>query len=287
MMTLTALTGHKQKILTVLGTGVALVVLTACAGQAPAASGNQNNSNVVPAGNNAAMYTGERSAQGMAGGYSYYDGRMTGISVAGMGRATAAPDMATINLGVEATRDTVQAARNDAAAAMNEVIEVLRQQGIADEDIQTSHFGINTRYDRNGQTITGFQVSNQLTVKVRDLDNVGPVIDEVVAAGGDLVRFQGISFSIADTKLLEQQARAAAVADLQAKAEELAELTDVPLGQLVSITEVGGAQPLDVPAMERAFAMDSAMPTPIMAGEMDVTITLQALYAIGSPQAEE
>ena len=280
------LTASHRKILAPLGMGLALIFLVACAGQSPTASGSQANANVAPVSNSAAyssLTPAERDALASASGYMTYEGRMTGISVTGMGQATGVPDMATINVGVEASRDTVQAARDDAAAAMGQVIEVLRQQGIEDRDIQTRYFSINTQYDREGQNVIGFQVSNQVTVKVRDLDNVGAVVDQVVAAGGDLTRFQGISFSIADTKPLERDAREAAVADLRAKAEQLAQLAGVPLGPLVSITETGGAMPLAV--RERSFmAMDAAASTPIMAGEMDVTITLQAVYAIGTAQ---
>jgi uncharacterized protein YggE len=207
-----------------------------------------------------------------------------GISVSGQGEASGAPDLATVSLGVEAVRDTVQAAREDAAAAMNQVIAVLRDRGIEDQDVQTSFFNIYPMYDRDGQNITGFQVSNQVTVKIRDLNAVGSIIDKVVAAGGNLTRFQGVSFSIESPKPLEEQARAAAVADLMAKANQLANLTSIQLGSLVSISESGGV-PDAMPVAERAaLAQDTASVTPIVPGEVDVRVNLEATFAIEQPE---
>jgi uncharacterized protein YggE len=197
------------------------------------------------------------------------------ISVSGRGEASGVPDLATVSLGVEAVGDTVQAAREDAAAAMNQVIAVLRDQGIEDRDIQTSFFNISPRFDRDGQNITGYQVSNQVTVKIRDLDAVGSIIDEVVAAGGDLTCFQGVSFSIEDPKPLEEQARAAAVADLTDKANQLANLTCIQLGTLVSISESSG-----FPRSFRSTAIETSIETPIVPGEAEVTVSLEATFAI-------
>jgi uncharacterized protein YggE len=284
---------RSKGFLTLVGLGVGLVSLMACS-QAPLAStgtADNNSGSPAPAVGAPAVQSGlngntaiNSSNGGFAQSFISSEGRMTGISVSGQGKASGVPDLATVTLGVEAVRDTVQAAREDAAAGMNQIIALLRDRGIEERDIQTSSFNIYPRYDRDGQTITGFHVSNQVTVKIRDLNTVGSIIDEVVAAGGNLTRFQGVSFSIEDPKPLEEQARAAAVADLTAKANQLADLTGVELGNLVSISESGGfPQPV---AVERAFfAADMASQTPIVPGEVDVMITLQATFAI-APQAE-
>ena len=131
------------------------------------------------------------------------------------------------------------------------------------------------------RVIIGFEVSNQLTVKVRDLDAVGEVIDAVTEGGGDLIRFQGINFTIEDPEDLQNQARTAALQDVMAKANQVATITGVQLGKLIHISETGGAPRIESIAMERmAFATAQAAPTPIMAGELDVVVTVQALYAI-------
>jgi uncharacterized protein YggE len=277
---------RSKRFLTLVGLGLGLVALAACS-QAPLASTSTGATDNTPAvGASAAQpgLSGNVSTNGNSAGFAQTvissDGHMMGITVRGQGEAAGAPDLATVNLGVEAFRDTVQAAREDAAAAMNQVIAVLRDRGIEERDIQTSSFNIYPRYDQNGQNITGFQVSNQATVKIRDLNALGSIIDEVVAAGGDLTRFQGVSFSIENPKPLEEQARAAAVADLTAKANQLASLTGVQLGRLVSISESGGF-PYPVPVAERgSAAQDAASATNIVPGEVQVMVTLNATFAI-------
>jgi len=277
---------RSKRFLTLVGLGLGLVALAACS-QAPLASTSTGASDNTPAVGAPATQPGRGgniSTNGSSAGFGQAvissDGHIMGITVSGQGEAIGAPDLATVNLGVEAFRDRVQAAREDAAAAMNQVISVLRDRGIEERDIQTSSFNIYPRYDQNGQNITGFQVSNQVTVKIRDLNALGNIIDEVVVAGGDLTRFQGISFSIENPKPVEEQARAAAVADLTAKANQLGSLTGVQLGRLVSISESGGF-PYPMPIAERAFAaQDAASSTNIVPGEVQVMVTLNATFAI-------
>ncbi len=119
-------------------------------------------------------------------------------------------------------------------------------------------------------------------MQVRDLENVGNIIDAVTEAGGDLIRFRGVNFSIEDTQALQEQARAAAVTDLQNKANQLADLTGIKLGAIVSLQETGGQAPLMVvnerAMMDKAFA--ASAPTQILGGELEVTVSLQAVYAL-------
>jgi uncharacterized protein YggE len=131
------------------------------------------------------------------------------------------------------------------------------------------------------QVIVGFQVTNQLTARVRDLDAVGGIIDDVAKAGGDLTRFQGVGFAIEDTQALQDQARAAAVADLLAKANQIASLAGVKLAAPFFITEAGGLSPF-ASGERLAFASPLAVPTPILGGEVEVVVTLQAAFDIAS-----
>ena len=131
------------------------------------------------------------------------------------------------------------------------------------------------------QVIIGYQVSNQLTVKLRDLEEAGSVIDEVTAAGGDLIRFNGINFTIDDTDVLQDQARITAIGDMMEKANQVANLTGVELGNLIHISETGGQPRVAFDSLERvSFATAKSAPTPIMGGELEVSVTVQALYAI-------
>ena len=260
----------------------------------------------------------EALAQLVQGSVAPSGNRASGIWVSGRGEATAAPDIATLTLGVEAFAKTVSEARGDGASAMSRVIDVLKASGIADRDIQTRFFNINARYttveatkcvdgggfeapkteqeilprgapvspDQNcvverQRVIQGYDVNNQLSVKVRALDSVGEIIDQVTAAGGDLIRFQGVSFSIEDVEALQSEARVAAVADLLAKARQVATLTGVELGSLVYITESGGPIVNQFARAESAaFATSSAL-TPIQSGELKVSVSLQASFEIG------
>ena len=136
-----------------------------------------------------------------------------------------------------------------------------------------------TQYE---QVLLGFQVTNQLTVKVRDLDTVGEVIDRVTDAGGDLTRFQSVSFTIEDAKGLQEQARSAAVEDLLAKAKQVAALAGVELGQLTYITESGGPVPVAFNTSRAVMAIAESAPTPILTGEKTVSVNVQGAFEINS-----
>ena len=252
-----------------------------------------------------------------------------GIVVSGSGRASAAPDLASLRLGVEAIEATVGEARTAAAVAMEGVMASVSEDGVEDKDVQTGYFSIQPRYtgreitrcvDADGDdmkeataessvimegpakvdatiepkaqdcfqeyrsVITGYEVSNNLTVLVRDLETVDDVIDGAVDAGGDNIRFNGLSFSLEDTTELETEARSAAVSNLEAKAAELASLAGVDLGKLVYLTETGGATP---PIVRAEFALaraaaDSAgsIATPISPGEVSVNVNVVGQYLI-------
>jgi uncharacterized protein len=208
-----------------------------------------------------------------------------GIWVNGQGEVKAVPDLATVWLGVEAEDITVAAAQEKAAAAMNEVMAALKNSGIADKDISTEQFSIQriTRwdYDREEETVTGYRVSNMVTAKIREIDQAGSIIDAVALAGGDFIRVNNISFSIDDPKAYQEDARALAVADAKAKAEDMASLAGVELGQATYISESGGYYPVvyrDYMAAEGA--VPAPAPTPIEPGELTISISVQIAYEI-------
>lgn len=244
------------------------------------------------------MMSGGMMPGGKSGGWMSYDdldwgagwvepyNGVQGIHVTGEGAARGAPDIAVISLGVEAVADTAAGARTSAAAAMSMVLDALDAAEIAEQDIQTQYFNISPRY-RNRQTgdewesvLTGYAVTNRLSVKVRELDNAGMVIDAVADAAGDLVRVDGINFAIEDDAELRDAAQAAAVADMQRQAERLAELSGVKLGRLVFLSE---ADYYPAPIIERSVALsadaDAAL-TPISAGELAVNASVQGIYLI-------
>jgi uncharacterized protein YggE len=209
------------------------------------------------------------------------DGQASGISVSATGVVSADPDTAVLSLGVSALRDTVRDARDDAADAMNDLLGSVRGNGVDDDDIRTTSFNISPEYDysRDERRIVGYRVTNQVSVTVRDIDRVADVIDEAVDAVGDVIQINGISFTAEDSDALLSDAREAAMVGAQAKAQELADLAGVTLGTPVAIAETssGGVPPVFYGA--RAFDVAEAA-TPIEAGQLDVSVTVQVTYAI-------
>ena len=214
-----------------------------------------------------------------------------GIWVDGLGSVSVEPDVATLSFGVEARADTVVPATAEAAQAMTDVLNALRAAGVRDDDIKTTSFQIQpiivfTDITRDGvrerqQEIVGYRVTNQATAKIRNLDAVGAVIDAAAEAGGDTIRINGIGFSVDDPKPFEVQARDLAVEDAIAKAEQIARAANVSLGKPVFISQQGGA-PLTREFAVAVQAFDSSVraPTPIIAGDQDIVIRVQMVFAI-------
>jgi uncharacterized protein YggE len=212
-------------------------------------------------------------------------GQQTGILVDGSGSVTVTPDLAILYLGVEVQADKVAPARDRAAVAMDAVIKALKDNGVADRDIQTTQFSIQPVYSNQPRTveyqapvIVGYRVSNSLTVKVRDLGKVGKVIDDATVAGGDAIRFNGLSFTMDNPKPLEDQARDLAYQNAIAKAQQAARATGVTLGKPTMISVQGGS-----PIREFAPAaakLDVSVGTPISTGTMDITAYVTISFAI-------
>jgi uncharacterized protein YggE len=209
------------------------------------------------------------------------DGDATGISVTGQGRVTGIPDTLTLDLGVAVLRDSVDEATGEAARLADALIAALSDNGVAEEDIQTSNYSIWPEWDyRNEtQTLRGYRVTNTVTVKIRDLDRAGATIDAATAAGGDEIVVNGLRFSIEDNEELLELARANAWNDAEEKARQLARLAGIELGTPVSIVESVGQAPTPVPYRELADEAGAAT-TPIQPGEQEVTVTLQVRFGI-------
>ncbi len=169
------------------------------------------------------------------------------ISVSGTGIAYGNPDVATIQIGVQTRNPDPGQAVSDNNARVQALIDVLKGQGIAEADLQTSNFSLYAQQDYDpvtGQpreTINYF-VDNTLSITVRDINNLGEVLSAAVDAGANNI-YQ-VSFSAADVTALEGQARDKAMADARARAEALAQAAGVTLDQVLSISEsTSGAQP--------------------------------------------
>ena len=215
-----------------------------------------------------------------------------GIWVSGQGSITMEPDLAILNLGVETMEKTVVEANGAAANAMDAIMKSLDASGVEERDIQTHNFNVRPQYEwievnENGlitsrRELVGYEVSNSLTAKIRDLDSVGDVIDSVIAAGGDATRFDGLRFTVEDDSELMSELREKAVMDAMAKAEQIANVAGVSLGSLGYITDspVSSYGPDPYARMEMAYAAPAAAATSISGGELEVSLTVHAAFSI-------
>ncbi|WEX86139.1 SIMPL domain-containing protein [Sinorhizobium garamanticum] len=213
-------------------------------------------------------------------------GRQALIKVSGEGRATAAPDMAIVQLSVVKDAKTAREALDANNKAMADVLSALKQGGIAERDLQTSGFSINPQYNYPPQgndgsnrppELIGYQVVNGVTVRVRDLSNLGEVLDKSVTLG--INQGGGIEFTKDKPDEVITEARKAAVADAIVKAKVLAEAAGVSLGRLIEISEQAPRpEPLPVArTMAKEFAADAV---PIATGENAYNVTVNVTFAI-------
>jgi uncharacterized protein YggE len=204
-----------------------------------------------------------------------------GITVVGTGEAFGAPDTAEVQLGAETFAPTVAEATSQNEALVEAIMAALAAQGMESRDIRTSNYSLWAEQvygERGPEGIAGYRVSNLVTVTIRDINAVSAVIGAVTEAGANNIH--GVSFRVADPAALEDEARAAAIANARARAESLAELSGVTLGEIVSVSEVI-TQPGIPLGRGAGGAMDEAASASISAGELGYTIQVQVTFAIG------
>lgn len=195
-----------------------------------------------------------------------------------------APDMATINTGVQTRALAAKDAMAQNAVQMDKLIAALIKGGIERKDIQTSGINLNPQYDYSnrkdgeGPRFIGYEASNQLTVKVRKLDKAGDLVDAMVAAGA--TNINGPSFGIAEPDKLLDQARANALKTAQARANLYAQATGHRSAKLITISESGGFQPPMPVFGMRAMSADAAPQTKIEPGQISTSISLNVQYML-------
>lgn len=203
------------------------------------------------------------------------------IAVTGLGKFSAAPDVALLTLGVDSNAATLGEATADAARRMSAVVARIKSFGVADADITTVAYSVDPRMApidplRRDEPprIVGYHVGNVVQVSVRKLADAGPILDAAVVAGANTVR--GIRFALADPAAAQSQARAGAVADALAKSRQLATAAGVRLGPVLSIRESSVSQPIPM----RAMAVRADAATPIEPGQLDVVISVEVRQSI-------
>ncbi|MBO6639403.1 MAG: SIMPL domain-containing protein [Roseitalea sp.] len=209
------------------------------------------------------------------------------ITVSATGTANVAPDMAVIGLTVLREAETARDALDANTMAMAEVLAAMQAEGIAERDLQTSNFNIQPRYvhpePKNGvrpaPRIVGYQVSNSLTVRVRDLERLGAILDQSVTLGVN--QGGGISFTNDDPSAAITEARTKAMQAAIGKAETLTEAAGIGLGRILTISEQS-SEPRPI-AMARGAVMEmaaDAAPVPVAAGENTYRVSVNVTFEL-------
>jgi uncharacterized protein YggE len=200
---------------------------------------------------------------------------MRQVTVVGHGEVQAQPDTATVQIGVQTQAADAKDALAQNTQQTQAVQAKLKDLGIADKDMQTSNFSINPMYDNNGRQVTGYTVSNIVSVTIRNLDQAGTLLDQVVQAGANSI--YGINFSVSNPEAVLNEARTRAIQNAQTRANQLAQAAGASAGEVLVISEnIGQAPP--VPMMAREAAAGSA--APIQAGEQTLSVDVQVTFAL-------
>lgn len=205
------------------------------------------------------------------------------VSVSGTGQAEIRPDMAVIRLGVQTDAEQAADALSQNSQQMQAVIETLQEAGVAAEDIQTQQVQLQPRYQEpqpgpqqaRGE-LAGYSATNIVQVQVRNLDNLGQLLDTAVQAGGN--RIEGIHFEVSDPGEAVEQARTAAWEDAQAKAEQLVDLAGAELGVAWSIREFTN---IPRPAGRGGPMMEAAAAAPpVEPGSQTIEVRLEVTWLL-------
>lgn len=199
------------------------------------------------------------------------------IVITGTASVTAIPDIALVSAGVETTAQTAREALSANTTAMQSVFETAKKLGIEERDIQTSNFNIGPNWEHGptGSRENGFAVSNQVTLRLRDVAKVGEALDALVSGGAN--RAGGVQFVVSDADERLDTARREAVTKAKARAELYAAAADVELGEIISIRE-GADAPVHMPMYAEArMASDSV---PVAAGEQELSISVTITWAL-------
>jgi uncharacterized protein YggE len=204
------------------------------------------------------------------------------VEVSGEGSVSVAPDFAQATLGVTTTGKTAGDALAANAKAANALVSLIKTEGVAPADIQTSAVSISPMFSQptpnqsTAPTITGYSVSNNVTVMVRDIPRLGALLDKAVTAGANSI--YGVGFGHNNASALLDKARPLAVEDARRKAEIFASAGGARIGRLMVLTEEAARQPPI--AFSRAYAYAAAAPTPIEPGEDRLTVTVTARFEL-------
>jgi uncharacterized protein len=203
------------------------------------------------------------------------------LSVTGTGIVFVKPDIADVTLGVSVQRGKAREAEVAAAAEMQKIIEALKAQGIAEEDIQTATLSLEPIYDYEPTPakLIGYQATNIVSVTIRDITRAGAVVDAAADAGATSIG--GISFRLDDQSAVEAQARDLAMTNARAKADALATAAGVTITGVITISEYSAPTPGPIPYDEGRDAAAAGRPvTPVLGGNIQLMVSVSVVYSI-------
>ena len=202
------------------------------------------------------------------------------VTVVGSGEVQGTPDTLTADIGVEVVAPDVNAAMNQAGERQTAVIDALSARGIDAEDISTAAVSVQPQYGENS-LIAGYRAGNSIKVVLRELDAAATTLATAVAAGGNAARINSVSFSIQDDSALLTDARARAFDDARNRAEQYAELSGLPLGKVVSISEAPAGSQTPAPAPMPAPTGAMAKAVPLQPGKQTVGFAVTVVWELG------
>ena len=202
------------------------------------------------------------------------------LSVSGTGQVQATPDMAMVRIGVSHRAPEAAAALQQTSDAVAAMLARLEGLGVAGRDIQTAGLSLHPVWrnqpDAQGQPVPdGFEASNMVSLRLRDLDSLGAVLDALVTDGAN--RLDGVSFGLQDPEAAMDEARRLAVAEARRKATLYAAAAEVALGAVISLSEGGGGMPRPMMMEMAAMRADSV---PVAPGELEIAASVQMVFAL-------
>jgi len=232
----------------------------------------------------ASAYFVQSSSDGTVTTASGDEIQLNTINVGGTGTISMTPDEAIVHLGVQTQSTDAVTAQQENARKMEKIIKALKDLGISEDDMETSGYSMYPmrNYEKPDPIITGYAVSNQLKVTVKDIDDVGDVIDTAVDAGVNEI--QGVSFTLSDKTRQDarEQALENAVNAARVDADTLASTLDVTIIGPLEVTTSGGSiktpYPVSYDVVDEMAYAEGAARTPIQPGDVSVTAYVQVIY---------
>jgi len=204
------------------------------------------------------------------------------ISVSGSGKIYAKPDVAVVVLGVEDRNVKISDIMQGSTNKMNKIITDVKDSGVEEKDIQTTQYSITPEYnwtERGGRIFVGYVITQQITVKIRDFDNIGSILDKATADGANSVG--DLQFTIDDVEAVIAEAREKAIAEAKTKAATLAKQAGLKMVKIINISEGYASYPQPMYDKGAGVMMESASAAPeIQPGQMEINSTVTLTYRV-------